>query len=510
MSLPPLIIRADGSSAIGAGHLMRTSSLAEQWLARGGDVWLLSIHESKPILNKFYSSTINHIAIEKPHPAPSDIQALTSCISAINSTPSGPPWVCVDGYAFDSSYFLSIRESGARLLIIDDNGHHNQCDANIILNQNIHADKREYINFKGIPLMGASYAQIRKEFEKYSAVNRKFPDKALNILVSMGGADTAQACPKILAALDKANTRNMTITVVAGPLNPSAIKIAKILDKASFASKYISTTDNMATLMMQSDIAIAAAGSTSLELAMAGLPTILITTANNQTGIARRFAELGCALDIGFIEDFSENKFLVAFNALSEDCNKRKTMSKAGQIQVDGLGAKRVSNVMRVLSGDRIVFDEAIREAEGIDSKNIFTLANDKEVRMNAFSQKAISWDDHEIWYIKKLASPNTRIYLLETEGSLIGQIRYDIVENNVAEIDISISPSCRGLSLGKHLLSATINRAYHSLNINSVRAIVKKDNRASIKTFLRAGFSIISDSCNDGTHCSIMEKELA
>ena len=55
-------------------------------------------------------------------------------------------------------------------------------------------------------------------------------------------------------------------------------------------------------LMASADLAIGASGSTAYERAVVGLPSILVTLADNQRGIARRMTEGGAALDGGTLD----------------------------------------------------------------------------------------------------------------------------------------------------------------------------------------------------------------
>ena len=49
-------------------------------------------------------------------------------------------WVVVDGYQFDGNYRRELKAAGLRVLFVDDSGDAGYCAADLLLNQNAHAD----------------------------------------------------------------------------------------------------------------------------------------------------------------------------------------------------------------------------------------------------------------------------------------------------------------------------------------------------------------------------------
>ena len=130
------------------------------------------------------------------------------------------------------------------------------------------------------------------------------------------------------------------------------------------------------------------------------------------------------------------------------------------------------------------------------DIELYFTWANDPDVRRNAFNQNPILFADHRKWFENKLQSASSFLYVLEKDGRPAGQIRFDATEENVFEIDFSIDRNFRGQGLGAHILKRGMQQ--FSMDIASlpdagapilVKGIVKYENTASCRAFLRAGF---------------------
>lgn len=142
-----------------------------------------------------------------------------------------------------------------------------------------------------------------------------------------------------------------------------------------------------------------------------------------------------------------------------------------------------------------------IRVATPADARLLWIWANDPVVRGNSLSPEAILWPAHQDWLARKLASPDTRIYLLEDDTKVIGQIRYDR-EGDIALIDVSIVREERGKAYGKELLKATMERACRELGVGALVALVKPSNDVSARLFAGEGFEITGEVREKGVLC--------
>ena len=116
-----LIIRADADSRMGTGHIMRCLALAQAWKSVGGRVRFISSCKSRTVNLLLLEKGFELIEIEAPHPERSDLATTLQVIEAVSSaTENGSPWVALDGYHFDPLYQKSVRDAGARVIVIDD------------------------------------------------------------------------------------------------------------------------------------------------------------------------------------------------------------------------------------------------------------------------------------------------------------------------------------------------------------------------------------------------------
>jgi RimJ/RimL family protein N-acetyltransferase len=121
----------------------------------------------------------------------------------------------------------------------------------------------------------------------------------------------------------------------------------------------------------------------------------------------------------------------------------------------------------------------------------IFNWANNPEVRKNAFNMDQIKYEDHLLWFKKKLRSKSSYIYILEKTNIPIGQIRFDFEDNtNCIIISYSISEEHKKNGYGSKIIELGLHQL-KKINMGSdkVFASVKINNIASIKCFEKNNF---------------------
>ncbi|MCW2262019.1 MULTISPECIES: GNAT family N-acetyltransferase [Sphingobacterium] len=134
----------------------------------------------------------------------------------------------------------------------------------------------------------------------------------------------------------------------------------------------------------------------------------------------------------------------------------------------------------------------SLRESTKEDVRILFDWANDVAVRQSAINVSAIQWDDHVIWYNRKLKSKNSHIFILKNGYEIpLGQVRVDLVKESW-EIDYSIDHNHRGKGYG-HLIIALLLRKLS--NGSHLRATVKSSNYPSLSVFRGLGFDEILEN---------------
>jgi RimJ/RimL family protein N-acetyltransferase len=118
-------------------------------------------------------------------------------------------------------------------------------------------------------------------------------------------------------------------------------------------------------------------------------------------------------------------------------------------------------------------------------------------VRAMALDTDPIPLNVHLEWFDSRLSDANNRLYVLEAEGLPVGQIRFELY-NEEATIDYSLDEFVRGRGWANKLLDLGI-AAFNSHKETLLNATVKKNNFASSATFIRFGFNEKMANKEDG-----------
>lgn len=475
---PSLLIRADASAQIGAGHLMRCLALAQGWKARGRQATFITACESDGLRQRLSDEGFQVITLKRSYPGLTDWETTSQVLAAQSSA-----WVVLDGYHFDPAYQRQIKETGHRLLAIDDMAHLDHYYADLVLNQNINAEELRYSCEPYTRLLlGTRYVLLRSEFLAWRGWQREIPQVARKVLVTLGGGDPDNQTLKVIRALCQVAVGSLEAVVVVGGSNPYYEELRSAAQDSQLPIRLETNVVNMSDLMAWADVAIAAGGSTSWELAFMGLPSLLLILADNQRPIAEGLDRLGVAVNLGWHQNLSSAEIAQSLTKLLVAAGVRTEMARRGRELVDGKGGARVSDH---LMGKRL----RLRQVSEDDCRVIWEWANDLDVRMVSFSSEPIPWEQHVKWFKSKLSDPHCIFYIATNSGGVpIGQIRYD-VEDNKAVVSVSIDRKLRGQGYGSRLIGLASRKLFGGSDIDTVHAYVKQGNVASVGAFVKAGF---------------------
>ena len=480
-----LLIRADASVSIGTGHIMRMIALGQAWQAQGGEVHFLCA-EITPALEQRLASEGFHLSrIHAVLGSKEDLEQTSHLISETLQADRQNARVVLDGYHFGSDYQLGIKAAGFKLLVVDDYGHADFYHADWVLNQNISA--REELYDKRSPdtklLLGPKFAMLRKEFLDYKGRQRKIAPVAKKILVTLGGSDPDNVTLKVIQALIDLD---LHVKVVIGGSNPHLREIENFNQSQNNSTALIEVivnATNMPELMAWADIAVAAAGSTSWELAFMGLPNLVFVLADNQVEIAEGLSARQVATSIGRPSPDALVSFKEKLGHLALSHPERYRISQVSRELVDGSGAKRV---VAGMVADSLL----LRRVEPGDFKILWEWVNDPLVRQSSFDVDSIPWEEHLEWCNRKLADASCYFYLVGFQsGEPVGQVRFDI-EKHEASVSIGLASCQRGRGLGLAVLLKATTHFFENPIAKKIHAFIKPTNHASMRLFEATGFS--------------------
>ncbi|MFC1961609.1 UDP-2,4-diacetamido-2,4,6-trideoxy-beta-L-altropyranose hydrolase [Chloroflexota bacterium] len=341
-SIGELIVRADATTGIGTGHLMRSLALAQAWQDAGGSVAFITVCDSEGLRRRLREEGFTLFPLAKSHPGPGDWEET----EAILGRHSGAG-VVLDGYHFDTGYQEGIRAAGHPLLVIDDMAHLPHYAADVLLNQNLHAAGLTYsVESDSRLLLETGYALLRREFLKWRGCPREIPAVARHVLVTMGGTDPGNITLEAIKVLSRAGETDLEVAVVMGAGNPHAGAVEAAAWENNLPVRLIYDARNMPELMAWADLAISAAGTTVWELMFLGVPSVLMAVAGNQEMIAASAAAAGAAVRVEIKGRDWSDVFAENVRKLIPDASHRAELSARGRRLVDGLGGQRVVQAM--------------------------------------------------------------------------------------------------------------------------------------------------------------------
>lgn len=214
-----------------------------------------------------------------------------------------PDWVIVDHYALDRSWEEDALPPKTALMAIDDLADRPH-RADMLLDQNFGRRPEDYEDLVPDPctlLIGPRYALLRPDFPalRPRALARRAGAQPRHLLVTLGGVDKDNVTGAVLSALAETPlSARLQITVVMGRMAPWLDRVLEQATTMPCPARVLPGVSNMAELMTEVDFCIGAAGGTTWERCVLGLPTLLIVLAENQRPAARALAGASVCLEI--------------------------------------------------------------------------------------------------------------------------------------------------------------------------------------------------------------------
>lgn len=338
-------IRADASVEIGSGHIMRCLTLAGDLTHAGWEVFFITRdlpgHLASYIQHQGYPALVLP-PLGKPADV-KDIQWLSrywaedadATAKLIHqqrqdSREGDDIQLVVDHYAFDSRWERMVRAAVREIMVIDDLANRpHECER--LLDQNFYHDMPG--RYRGLVppdcrlWLGPKYALLRPEFRKARSAIRPRDGKVRHLLLFFGGSDPTGETFKALEALAAPGLSDLSADVVTGMANPRRERLCRLV-QARPNLAFHCQVDYMATLMARADLAVGAGGTTTLERAFLGLPSIVVAVADNQRASAEALAATGAIAYAGWHETVTAASLAEVIAGLRRDPRRMMAMSQ--------------------------------------------------------------------------------------------------------------------------------------------------------------------------------------
>jgi UDP-2,4-diacetamido-2,4,6-trideoxy-beta-L-altropyranose hydrolase len=347
-----VVIRADASTEIGSGHIMRCLSLAIYIKNCGGLIYFISSGNNDNLKEKVISTGFNFIEIPYSRVQNSfdQNQDANESISAVKKLKK-IDWLVVDHYDLDIVWEKRMHPYVSKIMVIDDLANRNH-DCDLLLDQNWLFNMECRYNDKAlgsVHLIGPKYALLRDEFKKSRNILETRKGNIERVFVFFGGADPENFTGKVLQVLTSVEFKRLIVDVVIGEMNPNFDKIVEKVKKRPRTYLHVQI-DSIAKLMSCADLSLGAGGSSTWERLCVGLPSIVWTLADNQKKFTKDLHEKNLLIWMGDGKDFSKIELISKLRQLMISHTSNVLWSDRCMKLVDGMGTKRVYQKMTRLT----------------------------------------------------------------------------------------------------------------------------------------------------------------
>jgi UDP-2,4-diacetamido-2,4,6-trideoxy-beta-L-altropyranose hydrolase len=257
-------------------------------------------------------------------------------------------WLVVDHYALDERWEHRLRPRAARILCFDDLAdRHHDCDA--LLDQNIQSAPGRYggrVPAGCTLLLGTAFAQLRPEFARLRMANARQP-RAPRLHVFMGGTDPKAGTVLALEALRQLPP--LEADIVIGKNAPCLARVEELCRALPQVTLHVQLRD-MAEVLARATMAIGAGGSASWERCCLGVPTLVMHFAQNQEEGCRLLAKARAAINLGDADRLTPAALAACVRQVEAHPPLLAQMSRRAASLVDGFGAQRVAEYMRLVA----------------------------------------------------------------------------------------------------------------------------------------------------------------
>jgi UDP-2,4-diacetamido-2,4,6-trideoxy-beta-L-altropyranose hydrolase len=356
-----VVIRTDASTRIGLGHLARCRTLAtalrEQGAtvrficrshpghqiaalrAEGFDVAALPAPPDQDAANAADGDYAAWLGVSQDQDAAETLAALTA---------PRPDWLIVDHYGLDAHWEQALRPHVDRILVIDDLANRRH-DGDLLLDQNYApAGAIRYQDLLppgALTLLGPAHALLRPEYAQHRQTLRPRDGQVRRVLVFFGGTDPHNLSGRALTALSDPALAHLAVDLVIGANHPQREELTAQA-AASFGTRVHGPRPHLADLMAAADLAIGAGGATTWERCCLGLPSLVVSLADNQRPACAALAADGLIRYLGHADQVTAATLRAALVQTLRDPAGLRAQASVASATVDGQGTHRVIDAL--------------------------------------------------------------------------------------------------------------------------------------------------------------------
>ena len=259
------------------------------------------------------------------------------------------PDVFVFNFRAVTNRVLDSFRGGGTLVCIDEFGHR-ALDCDIIINPMVDPYYWHYDTNAKV-YGGAEYLALSEKLQDYRQQEKLIREHIERICITMGGVDLHGTTVKLVRWLpDIQETLHGTIQHVdvvlgGGFAHDAALQEAIVASDCKDILHLHRNIPILYDLLMQADLAFCAGGNTLHELATLGVPAIVIPTMPHEWRNGKAFERKVCCMGLPLATEVTKDDTLKAVKTCMPISTRQK-MNDAGRTQFDGMGRKRILEVI--------------------------------------------------------------------------------------------------------------------------------------------------------------------
>jgi len=361
-----IVFRADASSQIGTGHVIRCLTLADGLRAQSAECQFICREHHGNLCDYIQSRGYKVLALPKPeadeqfdsglvHARWLGVDWKTDADQALHAIgDKTADWMIVDHYALDHCWESVLRASCRRIMVIDDLADRNH-DSDLLLDQNFGSSIERYHDL--VPthckqLHGPSYALLKPVYAEKKAQMSTRDGQFRRVLIYFGGGeDAVDMTGMALRVFKSPELESIALDIVIGAAYAHLNSLKDAVDQRGNATIHSQLPD-LADLMENADLTIGAGGATSWERCCLGLPTIVVSTAENQRPACNTLSENDLIYYLGHVGDVTAEMIRERVINMAKNPEALCEISVKSMALVDGEG---VNKVVHLLAQDDLV-----------------------------------------------------------------------------------------------------------------------------------------------------------
>lgn len=338
--------RVDSNKIISSGHVMRCLSLADALVPEGvqcvfitADGDMASVIESRGHICVNLRSRWDNLDMDFP--------IIWKYLDEFR-----PSFIMVDTYSATDRYIaaLSTRSAvgylGSKSLTAS--------GLSLLVNYSTEIDRdfytRNYDPKKTRLLLGPQFAPLRNQFWDLPP---RVANRANSVLISLGNSENELFLKAFLEKMELQNQLNsLDVYLLVGRYFELSDWITVAESRGNV--KVFSGVSEMAKLMLESDFAVSACGTTVYELGACSVPTIGFALVDEQVSSAESLARMGAIAYAGKAFDDPvkcAHRAVDILRCVKADGELRKSLSEKIHAVSDGKGARRIAAAICELMG---------------------------------------------------------------------------------------------------------------------------------------------------------------